>query len=515
MTRFLASTLVLLALSVPAVAQPDRGNGGRAPFIPPKDANYDLFRGLLHFHGVKPLTLDEVGDLAPQDFRDVIVVVLGTGHNRWQPPQIYTQAAINNGGAVLIAMDDATDLSAFLPGVPARSLTVSGQSVTVPDVRSGYFQNVDFPFVTPVRPGPNADAPEYRLFAPLAAAPETPLRIVTNQPTCLVVGRLPVAVSKTVAEWPPNSTLGGWAAGQFRMPFALAGAGGDRNPYRALVMADPDVLSNAMLYSSGLPDPQGNQPHNWAFANRLITDFLRDGHARTKCLFVESGKVRTDFDKVELKSIQQMPSIPPIPLPDPLDRRVQAKLAEVIDGGLAKLEDRTVADNLLAGPPNDPSPRRYQTTMTVLAAAAGVVLVVLMARRLLGARHRKKFVPAPSDPLFLGDDTALGSFGQRRAELLRGTDFRAAVAYGVRTLFTAQGLPAGYGRRRLPPLQYRGRSDRERLGGDIRDLWDAAARDEAVSLSYAEWKDLEPVLAEVHAAADRWRFAPTSPQGSA
>jgi hypothetical protein len=277
-------------------------------------------------------------------------------------------------------------------------------------------------------------------------------------------------------------------------------------------MADPDVLSNAMLYSSGLPDQQGNQPHNWGFANRLVTDFLQDPHRRSKCLFVEGGKVRTDFDRVELKAIQSMPNTPQIPIPNPLDRRVQAKMAELIDKGLANIEDRTIADNALSGPPNDPYQRRYQMTLVILASAAGLVLVFLMVRRLFAARHMRNFVPAPTDPLFLGDETALGSFGQRRAELLRGTDFRAPVALRIRELLTERGLPDGFPRRRLPPLDFRSRGDRAKLQHLILDLWDVAARDEALPLSYSEWKDWEPILAEVHAAAaaERWRFAPKS-----
>ena len=501
MIRFLAAIL-LLALSGPAVAQP--GPGGRAPFIPPKDANFDLFRGLLHFHGVKPVTVEELRGFEAKDYRDLIVVVLGCSDKLGADGfDAHTRKAVANGGAVLIATDRRVNLTSYFPRTPNNTfIAVSGDDFSVSDPTDCYAGGNAYQLLKP------QDVDE---VAPLADLFNGRPRIATNVPSWLGRDGEHAYLPHAAANTPPTANN---PRGHL---FALGGVGGRLNPYRALVLADPDLLSNQMLYSSGIPDGTGRPTNNWGFANALVKDFLREPTDRTKCLFVENGVVRTDFDKVELKSIQQMPSIPPIPLPDPLDRRVQAKLAEVIDGGLATLEDRTVADNLLAGPPNDPSPRRYQVTMTVLAAAAGVVLVVLMARRLLAARHRKKFVPAPSDPLFLGDDTALGSFGQRRAELLRGTDFRAAASHGVRALFAAQGLPAGYGRRRLPPLQYRGRSDRERLGGDIRDLWDAAARDEAVSLSYAEWKDLEPVLAEVHAAAaaDRWRFAPTSPQGSA
>ncbi len=498
MTRFLASML-LLALSVPAVAQP--GPAVRAPFIPPKDANFDLFRALLHFYGVEPATPGDLDDLRDRDFSQVIVVVLGASDRvGTRGVEKYTRKAIDKGGAVLIAADADAKLSDYFPDQTSVSAGPRPAPPGRPD--NCYAGDPNFPFLFPT---PNRDQPPS-----LVALLNDRDRVAMNRPGALFPVKFGPAIQHVVAKAPLDTRGNAHYA-------VLGGVGDRRNPFRSLVLADQDILSNQMLYSSGLPDRTGKPTDNWGFANALVKDFLLDPQPRTKCLFVENGAVRTDFDRVELKSIQQMPSMPPIPLPDPLDRRVQAKLAEVIDGGLATLEDRTVADNLLAGPPNDPSPRRYQTTMTVLATAAGVVLVVLMARRLLTARHRKKFVPAPSDPLFLGDDTALGSFGQRRAELLRGTDFRAAVAYGVRALFAAQGLPAGYGRRRLPPLEYRGRSDRERLGGDIRDLWDAAARDEAVSLSYAEWKDLEPVLAEVHAAAaaDRWRFAPTSPQGSA
>lgn len=507
MTRLLLSVAAVLSVAVLAVAQPVRRDGGRAPFIPPKDGNFDLFRALLHFHGVRPLDEDDLRRIRAGDYKDVIVVVIGSGNaNRWVEPVART--ALNNGGAVLVAADQFLDVSSYLPGSQPGSLMVAGSTVSVRNEQSNYFQDRGFPCPLPVAPDERPNA-AHRLFAPLPSAPDTPLRLVTNWPSYLDVVRRPFSVTHTVAEWPPNSSVGGMNSGQQRWPFAMAGAGGERNPYRALVLADPDVLSNKMLYSSGLPDHRG-APHNWAFANRLVTDFLRDGHARTKCLFVENGQVRTDFDRVELKAIQSMSAMPQIPIPNPLDRRVQAKFAELIDNGIANVEDRTLIDNALTGPPSDPTQRRYQLTLIVMASAAGVVLVFLMVRRLFAARHKRNLVPAPTDPLFLGDETALGSFGQRRAELLRGTDFRAPVVHSLRELLAERGLPAGYARRRLPPMDFRTRGDRARLENGILDLWDVA-RDEALPLPYSEWKDREPILAEVHAAAvaNRWRFAPT------
>ncbi len=503
MTRTLASA-VLLLFAVTAAGQPD---DGRPPFIPPKDANFELFRGLLHFYGVEPVSVDDLVAMRDRDFARVIVVVLGGSDRRGAGGfDRYTKRAILNGGAVLIATDREANLTGYFPRSPnGAAVAVTGDEVVPALERDCYAGRAAFPLLLMTTPDDGGDDPLVGLFA---GRP----RIAANRPSAIARDGFHAYLPREVAFTPrafnnPRGSL-----------VAVGGVGDRRNPYRALALADPDVLSNQMLYSSGLPDESGRGTDNWVFANDLVKNFLRDPNGRDKCLFVENGQVIDTFNDVELKSVQQMPPIPPIPLPNPLDRRVQAKMAELIDDGVATLEDRTIADNLLTGPPNAPSPRRYQTTLMVMATAAGVVLVALMARRLLAARQRKNYVPAPSDPLFLGDDTALGSFGQRRAELLRGTDFRGPVAHRIRSLFAARGLPAGYAGRRLPSVEYRGRGDRERLGGDLRDLWDVA-RDEGVPLPYSEWKDLEPVLAEVHAAAaaDRWRFAPTStpPQGPA
>lgn len=498
MTRFTASALVLLALAVPVLAQRD---GARPPFVPPKDANYHLFRGLLHFHGVKPVTAPELREMGRDEFRDLIVIVLGCstrGESDWAGG--YTKPALANSGAVLIATDRGADLSFFLP--PSRNgaeLVITGEKVEPLAVMNCYGGDGRFPFLTAVRSDPAFDA----LFA------NRP-RVATAIPSRFAARGVHDTVPLAVALTPGNAAQ---ANGSL---FAVGGVG--RNGSRTLVMADPDVLSNQMLYSSGLPDRTGQGTDNWAFANDLVKDFLRGPDGRSRCLFVENGRIVDRFDEVELKSVQNMPPIPDLPLPNPLDRRVQAKLADVIDRGLVTLEDRHLPDTAITGPPNEPTGRRFNIAMMVIASAVGLSLVGLMARRLfLAGRHRKDLVPAPTDPLFLGDETALGSFGQRRAELLRGSDFRKPVAHRIRTLFAARGLPAGFGRHRLPPLEFRGRVDREQLGGDIRDLWDVAARDEADPLPYSEWKDLEPVLANVHAAAaaDRWRFATTPPKGPA
>ena len=499
MTRTVALALIAL-FAAPVVAQPEPG--GRPPFIPPKDDRFELFRGLLHFHGVQPVTPQELDDLRDREYSSVIVVVMGGAADRdTRGVEKYTQKALKHGGAVLIATDQNADLSAYYPD---RS-DVKVVSDTPPPQRASdcYAGQPDLPFA---QPAPDRGRTPDPLAALLAGRP----RVTMNRPGHFSATAVPNALQYGVARTPVDQNDRAYFT-------AIGNVGARGNPFRSLALSDPDILSNQMLYSSGIPDRNGFKTDNWTFANTLVSDFLRAPTGRTRCLFVEKGEVVTRFDEVELKSVQQMPPLPDLPLPNPLDRRVQAKLAELIDGGVVHLEDRTAVGNLLAGPPNDPSARRYQIVTTILAALAGLLLVGFMVRRLFAARHTKKFVPAPTDPLFLGDAVALGSFGQRRAELLRGTDFRAPFAHRVRAVFAARGLPAGYGARRLPPVTYRGRGDRERLGRDIRDLWDAAARDESVPLSYVEWKDLEPVLADVHAAAaaDRWRFAPSSPQGPA
>jgi hypothetical protein len=119
--------------------------------------------------------------------------------------------------------------------------------------------------------------------------------------------------------------------------------------------------------------------------------------------------------------------------------------------------------------------------------------------------YRRTFRPIPRDPAMLGPDVPVGSLGHRRLELLRSADYGPVVRPVVRQLFQDRGMPAEYTGDKLPPLDIDVRHP-QFLRDSIRTLW-AEARS-AAPITFGRWKQLEPLLAAVRAAAedDRWRF---------
>ncbi|MEO2089131.1 MAG: hypothetical protein ABGY75_06495, partial [Gemmataceae bacterium] len=86
-------------------------------------------------------------------------------------------------------------------------------------------------------------------------------------------------------------------------------------------------------------------------------------------------------------------------------------------------------------------------------------------------------------------------------------NYAAPVRSYVRQLFEDRGLPPGYDRPKLPPVDFDVRNP-DYLRRSVRTLW--AEVQSAAPVNYGRWKEMEPMLAALRAAADddRWRFAP-------
>ncbi len=487
----LAVALLLLSTCSPTLfaQQPTR-----PPALPPNDQQTQLFRGLLHFHQIKPEAIENIR--GGYDYSKLIVVVYGDP--RSQPVVNLCRNTLANGGAVLIAADNTMELSSFFP--QGGDVRISGGKVSHTDPEAADGGIASRPLVQPrANAGPSP-------FTGLG-------RIATDRPSYLVLNDTPRGVPLNwVAEFGGGVTIesNGKAVKYsdfLQFKFALATTD-TRAAVRCMVVADQDVFSNRLIYTSGR---EANPTDNLKLANNTV-QWLK-GSGRTKCLFVENGTPATKFDEFEFSSIPVGPPMPPmpnIPLPNPFDHDFQRKLADTANKELDKAERNDVMDRgILAA--------FHGNKGILIAVLAGVLLGVtylLFRWRTMTGWYRKVFRPIPKDPAMLGPDVPVGSIEHRRLELLRSADYGPVLRPVVLQLFQDRGLAGEYTSDKLPPLDI-AVARPQFLRDAIHSLW-AVVRTTA-PVGYGRWKQLEPLLAAVRAAAadDRWRFAAPSPRDAA
>ena len=182
--------------------------------------------------------------------------------------------------------------------------------------------------------------------------------------------------------------------------------------------------------------PPGMPPNqNVAFADRVV-QWLRGPTERSKCLFIENGVPRTDFDVVRYEALQGMPPLPVPPMPDPLDPELQRKLTDAINRGIANWQDDDRPNQIVAG-----TDERFNRVLRFLAAVAAVVLLVLLVRRAWRGRHEPDVPPVPTDTGRVAGTAPPGSLARRREEILQAGDYGGVVREYLRELFASQGLP--------------------------------------------------------------------------
>lgn len=495
--RLIAAGIALAgSFASPGLAQPPAGQQSQAPELPALGS--EAFRGLFRFHGVEPVLPVQITD---RDYADLIVVVLGQPGLRRAgsvDPAPFAKEALDNGGAVLVAIEGAASLSGYFPA--ATDVGVTGQIVTDPDRRAVYADQPNCPLVAPRQPSELEKilwqvnpASEWGLFLGIDG-------LATNQPGVLRVRSESRYVHSKLAGYPPTARVGRVALGQDSL-FAVGGSGREDSPFRCLVLADPSVFSNQML----APPPGWPANHNAVFADRVV-QWLRGPNNRSKCLFVENGYPRTDFDVVRYEALQGMPPIPVPPLPDPLDPELQRKVTDAANRWIARVQDNDSLHKQFAG--ND---GRYYRVTRFLAAVAALVLLVVLVRRAWRGRHEPDVPPVPTDTGRVAGTAPPGSLARRREEILQAGDYGAVVREYLQEMFVAQGLPATADQpRKLPEVRVKGPGSTT-LREHLRILWDVAFGPRPRPVSYGRWKELEPTIDAVRrAAADgRWRFADT------
>ncbi len=499
--RLIAVGLVLGGLlTAPALAQRPAPRQLTVPAV-----GTEVFRGLLRYHKIEPVRPEELG---PGDYADLIVIVVGhvQAAAPWgTSPAPHTQQALRAGGAVLIATEDRASLASFFPD--RTDLRVTGERVLTHTPGRLYAGAPHCPFVAPRQPdeidkllwagGVSTPDPEWGLFLGLD-------QLATNVPGALQMTTASRYTHSKLAGYPPGSQIDLFRRTELPADrlFAVAGSGRGDRPFRSLVLADPSVFSNQMM-----APVQGMPPnHNLVFADRAV-QWLRGPRESAKCLFIENGVARTDFDRVRFETLQPLPPLPIPPPPDLLDPTLQRQVTDAINGKIADVQDRDVLDRRLAH--DDPSLNRV---VRFLAGAAAVVVLILLTRRAWRGRHDPDVPPVPADTGRVTGTAPAGSVARRREEILQSGDYGEMVREYLQELFASHGLPVPVTKpvRRKPDVRVRGPGSTT-LREDLRILWEEAFGPRPQPVDYARWKELEPIIDDVRRAAaeGRWRFAET------
>ncbi len=463
-----------------------------------------MFRWLLDRAGLKPLTDTEQSRvILRRDFGDTVVVLFGRWNNAFPAGQhipLWVTAAVENGGAVLVATSEATSLT---PGGSLPHIRFAGTRVYTPRPPVGPWlvlnQNEVEQFAVPFDP-PIGGGPEWELFGG-----ERPLRRVVNELPSALFG-LRGTTLKPLAGFPPNAQFRGGPGFVTQTDSVFAAGAAARHPrtfrdFRFLAVADEAVFHNAQMVAGDEAGPTDNLE----FADRAIR-FLteEDGRQqRTKCLLVVNGEVVRNYD--ELNQMLR-PPLPPLPKLD--WAKVQPKLVDLGNHLLDKVQENNIPNQVLAGKNPDAPRSWYRYLLGVVLTLAGIWAAMKLVRRVWGAREPTDLAGAPPGgrpppP----PDGATGVFGRRGKELATRDNLLEPARAACRDFFDSVGRPPEPGPR-LPKVVI---SDvvrkPETLRQALRDIW-AVAYGRPTPVSAMRWAALEPLLARALAAHrdGKWRF---------
>jgi hypothetical protein len=507
--RSLVAALLLAASATSASAQVFDQPGLRPPGL--YSNGTDLFRAVLHTAKIRPLTEAEFPWRGANE--DTILIIVGPpsqGEHRDNWVTVAGQV-LRGGGAVLMVSDAAWDIGAGLPGSPR--LRIAGERVRATDPRELHDPaQENSPLLVPWQPVFLDRTPVGQIFRGLR-------RVVTEQPSYLIVGSYDGVVQHRVAEFPRSARFdpfvfpGGPRPDPDRQPdpdrppdpsknpFAVAGAGPDRTvrrPYRFLAMADHAVVLNRLI-----ADPTTD---NLELSRRVI-GFLQDpgGANRTRCLFVEMGRVVDQFDTAYRYAIPP-PPIPPLALP-PFEK-VQQMLVDKGNALIDRAEERDLFNTMALGPESRPDRRqRNLVALTQGLLVVGSVWAVWFVLRKVWRARQPGDQPRP--PAFGGPPKPgpAGIFNRREQELLRRNNLYEPVRDLLRDFFITAGAPADAGHKPSRLVFEVTGGKPARLQKAIDELWRIAYGRPALVTVY-QWQDLEPKFETVRRAFEDgvWRF---------
>lgn len=510
------AVLAVMVVATPAVAQPELGSSPQQhpkPDLP--GGGTDMFRYMLHLAGVKPVTPNELHSLNDDDFADIIVVVIGsaTGNIGIAKVGDLMDQATQNGGAVLIASESNTT---FFPGNQARTrLSVRLSGLPVVDPRglgsATYHNNQTCPYVVPVGPDepPNAvgdPGPIWGLFAGLD-------RVATNNPSYFIVTERGAEFKFTLARFHRACGVRDQFGTVFPLPpgaaFALGGEGTNPdfrlNPeFRFVALADQSVFINQMLAE---PDAD-----NFELARRTVfyladpqTEGNPKGVGRKRCIFVENGRLVSDFRSAEyvFQDPLPMPSVPPL-------GQIQDKLVDLGNSVIDRIQTNDALNKGVFGSDPERRNRRLRELIAALLVIAAVVAMITLVNRARRVRQPLDTPVPPSTGKPAGADpvTPAGIFDRRTRELSRRDNVYEPARDVIREMFAAAGAPPDAGPR-LPRVEVTRVVRRpETLRRALAELWQIGYG-APTRLGVREWEVLEPLFIRAKRALDdgKWRFA--------
>jgi hypothetical protein len=271
-----------------------------------------------------PLRRDEFEDkLAGGEASRLLLVVLGDSRylNEWTQQKL--RSFVRDGGALLVATDQPTGRTL----TDAFGVRVTGDFLQVDEGSAlGYRKLADCPLIFKM-----ADHP---MFATVG-------QIATNRPSDVVFGRtMPKEWSLVSLAWfPPEAHLekSNPALERGRGQGYRFAVGGDIHAGRVLVLSDHSVFINDMMLQV--------DNDNFFFARNCF-DWLTDSGKRNQVLFIEDGRVVTDFN-ISFKET------PPLPFRLPSEGALIEKGNELLAGlDVAGGLNRMINDRIPGAPPD-------------------------------------------------------------------------------------------------------------------------------------------------------------------
>ncbi len=419
-----------------------------------------LFRHVLHESNLEPVGEELTVEEFAQEPDKKLLIVLGQT-NVLNGPDL--KDFVERGGAVLVATDRNTSGN----GLAAFGVQVVGQPVRVRgDSAVAYKGLEDCIFVEST----DHDPPLLKHLTDKGNL----TKVATNRPGYLKLTANGLALLATFPRecWIDDD---GAVRPQNPLPFAV---GGQVGKGRILVLSDHSVFINAMLWQ--------NDNDNLNFTHDCI-DWLTEGGKRNQVLFVDEGKVQTDFN-IPLKQVP----------PPPVER-----LVEAFNRGLRGMEEENWFNHVAQDAAKAIVSDKFLPGLVILLTIA---LGVYGLSRLSQDRHRLE----PGVPLLsagLAQEEAPASvLKQRYGAMAQEGNFweaaRALARQGWETTLSSQPTAA------VPPrLRLRGAWwSRWRLRRIVYQLWQVAYGTEPVRISSRRLARLSADLKTVQLALSDGRL---------
>jgi len=507
-SRF-AAFFGLLSLFAPADA---RGQEGQVPA-----RGSEVFRFALHQHEIHPVKVDDV----IADPEQSMIVVFGDVRlpNGFQPAVIDGRGLrqfMISGGAILVATDGPT--SGLAPGAGRRpgpdwpiefgfQLQITPRQL-IADPEHCYRGKTGQPFVQPLPRTEWGKESAFDLFKDQEQ--EGALLIATHNPSEMSVPRGGGQfLLKNLAKYVETTHRVGVPeqirpdVNHFAISLETQPGLGHRPNGRMIVLANRGVLTNEMMgFVRDADDPRGYRLDNgnWAFANRTIEWLQWNGPtARTKCLFIEDGRVIDQF-AVEL------PPNPGAPMPKIPPDVIANWLLNAANPIVEEAQERDFFNQFLERTLE--LPRLVRIFLTVVT-----VLFILACLRWLIRGYRKQ---EPAATLTASTRDSLlprgGVVRQRTGSQLEVGNLYEAARRRVRERFDVLGGRPGRSGQMPPVLTANDLPDAPLLYQSVRWLWVLGYGETPLAVPPADWDRTNVLLERVTARAARgdWSFGQES-----